>query len=251
MSQELFYYVLLVVWLLLAVAAFIALLLKPAPYGRFAGSARGPKVSPRLAWLLMESPAVILFTLFFLAGENKNAVAVAFLVIWNVHYVYRGFVYPCLKRSNRAVPISVVAAAMCFQAVNTYLQARYLFEISPRYPLSWLLSLRFIGGVALFAVGWAIMVQSDTILRRLRSMGNNEYQIPRGGLFGWVSCPNYFGEILEWSAWALLTWSPAGLVFAIWTAANLVPRAIAHGRWYRREFPDYPAERKAVFPYLL
>ena len=251
MTEESLYYVLLVIWLLLAVAAFFGLLLKPAPYGRFAGSARGLKVSPRLAWLLMESPATICFTLLFLVGEHKNAAAVAFLVIWNIHYVYRGFVYPCLKRSHRAVPISVVVAAMCFQVVNTYLQARYLFYISPAYPLSWLLGLRFIGGAALFAVGWTITVQSDAILRRLRSPADNKYRIPRGGLFRWVSCPHYFGEIIEWSAWALLTWSPAGLVFAIWTAANLVPQAIAHGRWYRHEFPDYPAERKAVFPYLL
>ena len=70
-------------------------------------------------------------------------------------------------------------------------------------------------------------------------------------MFRWVSCPNYFGEIVEWSAWALLTCSLPGLVFAIWTAANLIPRALAYHRWYREEFADYPASRKAVIPGLL
>ena len=48
----------------------------------------------------------------------------------------------------------------------------------------------------------------------------------------------------------MLTWSPAGLVFFLWTAANLVPRARSHHRWYQERFPDYPRERKAVIPWL-
>jgi len=39
-------------------------------------------------------------------------------------------------------------------------------------------------------------------------------------------------------------------VFAIWTMANLVPRALAHHRWYRETFADYPPGRKALIPYL-
>lgn len=251
MNETTFYWALLAAWLACAVAVFVALLLRTAPYGRFARAGWGWRVSPRLAWLLMEGPAAIVFTLFFFLGDNKNAVAIVFLIIWNVHYVYRGYIYPWLKRSSRGVPVSIVAAAVGFQLVNSYLQERYLFTIADEYPSAWLLDPRFIGGAILFAIGWAITVQSDSLLRSLRAGENQDYQIPRGGLFRWVSCPNYFGEIVEWSAWALLTWSLPGLVFAIWTAANLIPRALAYHRWYREEFADYPANRKAVIPGLL
>ena len=47
-----------------------------------------------------------------------------------------------------------------------------------------------------------------------------------------------------------LVWSPAGLLFAVWTAANLVPRARSHHTWYKENFPDYPANRKAIAPFL-
>ena len=251
MREDTFYWILLAVWLVLAIAAFFALLLKPAPYGRFSQTAWGPKLPPRIAWLLMEGPAAVIFSLLFFIGDNKNAVAVAFFVIWNTHYVYRGFVYPCLTRGNRGVPITIVASAVCFQLVNPYLQARWLFTLGPEYPLSWFGNACFIGGVVLFFAGLAITVSSDAILRSLRPAGDSRYHIPRGGLFRWVSCPNYFGEILEWTAWAMLIWSPAGLVFAVWTAANLVPRALAHQRWYRQTFPDYPSNRKAVIPFVL
>jgi hypothetical protein len=35
------------------------------------------------------------------------------------------------------------------------------------------------------------------------------------------------------------------------TAANLVPRALSHHRWYQANFPDYPHERRALLPGLL
>ena len=74
--------------------------------------------------------------------------------------------------------------------------------------------------------------------------------MPAGGAFELVSCPNYTGEILQWFGWALATWSAAGLAFAVFTAANLVPRAHAHHSWYREKFPDYPKSRKRVIPFL-
>lgn len=74
--------------------------------------------------------------------------------------------------------------------------------------------------------------------------------IPSGGLYRFVSCPNYLGEIIEWSGWALATWSLGGLSFAVWTAANLLPRAISHHKWYRSRFPDYPPKRLAILPFI-
>ena len=56
------------------------------------------------------------------------------------------------------------------------------------------------------------------------------------------------GEIIEWSGFALMCWNLPALSFAVWTAANLIPRALSHHAWYRRTFPDYPPGRKAVIP---
>eukprot|EP00741_Cyanophora_paradoxa_P009231 tig00001487_g8941.t1 len=75
------------------------------------------------------------------------------------------------------------------------------------------------------------------------------YLIPRGGAFEYVSCANYFGELLEWTGFAIATWSPAALAFVLLTAANLVPRARAHHAFYRSHFGErYPKNRKAIIP---
>lgn len=76
------------------------------------------------------------------------------------------------------------------------------------------------------------------------------YKIPRGGLFELVSAANYFGEIVEWSGWALASASLPAAAFALFTFANLAPRGWRHHVWYRQRFPRYPRHRRAVIPFL-
>ena len=250
-DEQRFYWWLLAVWVGLGLASLVALVFKTAPYGRFRRSGWGPGLKANLAWMLMESPAAIAFFAFFAAAGRDDVLSIVFFTIWSVHYAYRGFVYPARLRSGGRVPLLVVLSAVGFNVVNAYLQARYLFHFSAPYPTAWLASSRFLAGVTLFGVGFLTAVWTDNALRKLRSRGGEGYTIPHGGLFRWVSCPNYLGEIVEWTGWALLTSSPAGLAFAFWTVANLAPRAVAYHRWYREHFEDYPAERKALIPYLL
>jgi 3-oxo-5-alpha-steroid 4-dehydrogenase 1 len=66
-----------------------------------------------------------------------------------------------------------------------------------------------------------------------------------------MSCPNLMGEVVQWCGFALMCWNWPALSFAVWTAANLIPRALSHHAWYRSHFPDYPAERRAVIPFFL
>ena len=51
-----------------------------------------------------------------------------------------------------------------------------------------------------------------------------------GGMFEYVSCANYLGEIAEWSGFAVACWSLPASAFAFLTTCNLVPRALSHHR---------------------
>ena len=77
------------------------------------------------------------------------------------------------------------------------------------------------------------------------------YHIPKNFLYKYISAPNYFGEIIEWIGWAILTWSISGVVFVFWVIANLFPRAIANHNWYKEKFDDYPKNRKAIIPGII
>jgi 3-oxo-5-alpha-steroid 4-dehydrogenase 1 len=148
------------------------------------------------------------------------------------------------------MPVLIVLWAVIFNVMNAGLNGYTLGTLLP-YPASWLTDPRFLVGFAIFLTGAAINLLSDNRLIALRSGKDTGYTIPRGGLFEAVSAPNLFGEIVQWSGFALMTWNLAGLSFAVWTASNLIPRAISHHKWYRAHFADYPQGRKAVIPFVL
>ncbi len=253
MTEHQIYLIVLYSFLGLALISFISLIFKPAPYGRHARKGWGPLIPDKPAWLIMEAPAPLLFLFYFLTADHEiNAALVIFLVVWQLHYVHRSFIFPFMLRSKEKVSLSIVLLSMIFNAVNTYIQGRWLYSLSPEsyYAASWLLDPRFIIGIIIFLIGFFINKQSDAITRKLWDEKNPGYKIPYGGLYRYVSCPNYLGEIVTWIGWAIMTWSLAGSIFAIWTAANLVPRAIAHHKWYREKFSEYPKERKILVPFL-
>jgi 3-oxo-5-alpha-steroid 4-dehydrogenase 1 len=237
--------------LALAFVTLGLLFLVSAPYGRHLRSGWGPQVPRRLAWVVMESPAVLGFgCLYFLGSKAFELVPLLLLGLWQVHYVHRAFVYPFRGHSPGAPwPLSIVVIAFLFQAFNAYLNARWISQLGS-YATSWVLDPRFVLGVGVFLVGLALNLWSDERLRRLRQPGETDYRIPEGGAFELVSCPNYLGEILEWTGWAIATWSLAGTAFAAYTVANLAPRARSHHRWYGERFEDYPKRRKALVPYV-
>ena len=252
MNGNTLYQALLVGWFALAGATFVLLFFVVAPYGRHARRGWGPEVGDKAGWVLMEAPSPLVFVAWYLVGRPGTVTSLVFLAMWLVHYLYRAFIYPLwVRESERRMPLSVVGMGFVFNLVNASLNGWYLFGLSGGYPLTWLGDPRFLAGLALFVAGLLINRQADGILRDLRaSDGPNEYKVPAGGFYRWISCPNYFGEIVQWTGWAIATWSLPGLSFAVWTVANLAPRAWANHRWYLDHLPGYPADRKALLPRL-
>lgn len=228
-----------------------ALLFVTAPYGRHRRAGWGPEVPNRLAWIVMETPAVLWFLVVYFAGTKALEPApLCMLVLWQLHYVHRTYVYPFrIRTTGKTMPAAVMTMAFAYQLANGYVNARWISELGS-YPPGWLLDPRFVVGSAVFLAGLGLNLAADTALIRLREGAGDGYRIPTGPLFRFVTCPNYLGEILEWAGWALLTWSEAGLAFAVYTAANLAPRAAANHSWYRATFEEYPRERRALIPFV-
>jgi hypothetical protein len=232
----------------LVTAAVVTLV--TAPYGRHARPGWGPTVSSTLGWVLMESPAVVGMALCWALGSH-DLVGTVFVAAWMAHYVHRAFVYPLRRRAGaRAMPIVIALLGAGFNAFNSFVIGRWLFTLGPVRERAWLTAPAFVGGAAVFAAGVALNVHSDEVLLRLRAPGERGYKIPRGGAFRWVTSPNYLGEVMAWAGFAVMTGAPAAWAFAVYTAANLAPRAWAHHGWYRQTFTDYPRERRALIPFV-
>jgi 3-oxo-5-alpha-steroid 4-dehydrogenase 1 len=242
-----------IAWTLLALVLVPTQLRTTAPYGRHTRSGWGPMISNRLGWTIMEVVSLLVFAGLFLLGPvEKSAPMWIFFALWVAHYVNRSLIFPWRTRTaGKSIPIAIVGSAIAFNMVNAGLNGSWFGWFGPAYPTEWLTDPRFIIGLAVFLAGAAINIWADNKLIGLRAGGEQGYSIPQGGLFRWVSCPNHFGEVIQWSGFALMCWNLPALSFAVWTAANLIPRAISHHKWYRNTFPGYPQDRRAVIPALL
>lgn len=246
-----FYKVSIALIFIFAAAVFILLFYISAPYGKFLRKGWGPSLKSKWAWMVMESLSPALMTFFFILSEEKSTASIIFISAWLSHYLYRTFIYPFRQSGkDKPYPLILVIMAMVFNLLNGFANGYGVFHLRVN-DLSWIYSWQFLVGLVIFIAGFTINKISDEKLRSLRQGGTKDYVIPQGWLFRYVSSPHYFGEIVEWLGWAVMTWSLAGLAFFVFTFANLFPRGILSHKWYHSNFPDYPSERKAIIPFLI
>ena len=242
----------IIFWILVALVTFIYLFYVDAPYGRHIRTGWGKNISARVGWVVMESPCVILMIIYaWLVKDQLQIVHTVFLTLWLIHYIHRSFIYPfVIDMTNPKMPISIAASAFFFNIVNVNIQAFGIFYFT-EYAQNWMNSPTFYFGISIFLIGMYINIRSDYLIISLRKDKGPGYHMPNKFMHKYISAPNYFGEIIEWIGWAILTWSISGLVFVIWTIANLFPRALAHHTWYPEKFSDYQNNRKAIIPRII
>lgn len=222
-----------------------------------------PNFTPHLA-SPTRSPASLL-ALFFLA-----------------HYLNRALISPLRTPSRSKSHIIVPLFAVAFNITNGFLVAAYLSSPAARAflagayarPTFWI-------GMAMAVGGLAGNILHDEVLYNIRRSAKakgkgkagdstnanvkEHYAIPHGYLYTYISFPNYFCEWIEWLGFALAAapmWVPAlsgsatgGLtppwIFFASEILLMSPRAFQGHAWYKKKFPEYPKERKAVIPWIL
>ena len=201
----------------------------------------------------MEAPVfIVMFALWYGSERRFELVPLLLFLLFELHYFQRSFIFPLLMKGKSKMPVGIMWMGIVFNILNGYMQGEWIFYLAPQdlYTEAWLRSPQFVVGTLLFFVGMGINWHSDYIIRHLRKPGDTNHYLPKGGMFDYVTSANYFGEIVEWCGFAVLTWSASGAVFAWWTIANLVPRANAIYHKYKAMFGDELGNRKRVFPFI-
>ena len=242
-------------WIMVAIAivVFIALFFVDAGYGKFTSSKWGYSVPNKLGWVLMEAPVAILLLLFWAFSDRKTMLTpLVFLLFLEIHYIHRAFIFPFLLKGKSKMPLGIMFMGFSFNIANASMQGYWIFYYSENYGNEWLQTPAFIIGTCLFFIGLIINIDSDRRIRNLRKNGDSKHYLPHGGMYNYVTSANYFGEFIEWTGFAIATLSPAGLVFAIWTFANLVPRANAIYKKYNQTFAAEMQGKKLkrIFPFV-
>ena len=100
-------------------------------------------------------------------------------------------------------------------------------------------------------MGIVINLWPDSALRDLRKPGETAYRIPEGGLFRWVSCPNYLGEMLIYASFALMVWHWLPVLVLAWVwcglfAVNMMMKEASLSRY--SGWQEYKKNSKWLLP---
>lgn len=252
MSPVLFTYLL---WVMsfLAIVVFICLYFITAGYGQFRTKRWGYSIDNRVAWFLMEAPVFfVMLIIWCRAGFPFHLPELILLGLFLVHYFQRSFVFPSLMKGHSRMPLSIMMIGIIFNVINGIMQGGGLFWFPiPAYTqgASYLLRWNAIVGIIVFLFGMIVNWHSDYVIRHLRQPGETRHYLPQAGFYRYVTSANYFGELVEWIGFAIAAANPAAWVFALWTGANLIPRAHAIHRKYHEEFGDEAVgTRRRIIP---
>lgn len=183
----------------------------------------------------------ILPTSLVLDGDTATIVRVILCGLWVVHFCKRMcevvFVhiystkFPLVDTIGTPIYyylISVFVGIMCSDLANYH---------PPSVPFV------FAGGLV-WLIGESVNGHYHRQLRVLRV--NNIAGPPTGGLFNFVVCPHYFGEVLVWLGFSLASMSWAALVF--WVVSTLTVGMKAHQRraYYRHKYGDDRSIKRLV-----
>ena len=259
-------------FLILDIPIFLSLLFIKAYYGKFFNSNSEdsnciqkllrkifPVIPSRISWIIQECPCVFV-TIFFLIyyHENLNLKNILVIAPFLIHYIHRTFIFPFVIHSSKNNPLEITLMAFTFCFFNALMINRSIFCLIIDY-IEENFWLHYFYGLATFGLGMYINIHSDYSMIKQRNANkdtNNKYIIPRGFMYELISCPNYFGELVEWLGFFVLSNSFSGLVFFVSTFANLFPRAIQYHQWYKNKFKDefhsdkILTQRKAIVPFL-
>ena len=252
MSLEAFN-ILLVVMAVIAAIVFFALYFVEAGYGMLFDKKWGFPIPNKIAWVCMEAPVFFVMLILWAQSERQfETVPLLFFLFFELHYLQRSFIFPLLIKGKSKMPLGIMAMGIVFNLLNGYIQGMWIFFLAPEglYSSEWLTTPQFILGTMAFFCGMAINWQADYIVRHLRKPGDTNHYLPRGGMFEYVTSANYFGELMEWCGFAILTWSASGALFAWWTFANLVPRANTIWHKYKAMFGEEVGSKKRIIPFI-
>ncbi|KAF5279008.1 hypothetical protein FQA39_LY05686 [Lamprigera yunnana] len=175
-------------------------------------------------------------------------------ICWSVHYAKRLLETIFVHRFSHATMPILNLFKNCtyywaFSAYVAYYTNHNLF--TPPHVA------QVIFGLLLFSFSELGNLSIHLLFRNLRPAGISVRQIPKPDgllfnyLFQYVSCPNYTYEIVAWLGFSIMTSCVPALLFTLIGGYQMTVWALSKHRNYKKEFPEYPKNRKAIIPFIL
>ena len=121
----------LIIMVIIAITVLIVLFVVPAGYGQLIREKWGKPINNKVGWFVMEVPVVVLFLIYWLLSPRRFQVTpLIFVMLFNLHYLQRTFIFPLLIRGKDLMPWSIILFGIVFNTTNAYMQGAWIFVLS-------------------------------------------------------------------------------------------------------------------------
>uniref|UniRef100_A0AC34RFS8 Very-long-chain enoyl-CoA reductase n=1 Tax=Panagrolaimus sp. JU765 TaxID=591449 RepID=A0AC34RFS8_9BILA len=225
----------------------------------------GPQIAWKTVFLCEYAGPLLVYPIFYLrpsfiygagAGDKPVHFAVTLaLICHSFHYLKRLYETQFVHRfSNGTMPFFNLFKNCSyywgFAAFMSY------FVNHPLYTSAALGSLQIYLGLAGFFICELGNYSIHILLRDLRPPGTKERKIPYPNsnpltlMYNFTSCPNYTYEVGSWVSFSLMTQCLPALFFTLAGFIQMKIWADGKHRNYKKEFANYPKNRKPIVPFL-
>ncbi|XP_004135372.1 steroid 5-alpha-reductase DET2 [Cucumis sativus] len=217
----------------------------PLRYSKFWTPNSKPHLPSRSAMLLCYLPA---FSLFLVPHHFLLSSRIFLIISLLLFHFFKRisevlFVHKYSNKMALTDAIMTSLSYLLFSGTTIYAQIVALDLAEPEIDLK-------AAGLAMYGIGITGNFYHHVLLSRLRSGGDREYKIPKGGLFKVIVCPHYLFEIVEFLGIAFVSQTLFVVVFVVGSALFLIGRSYATRKWYLSKFEDFPSHIKAILPFV-
>ncbi|KAJ7350968.1 hypothetical protein OS493_037502 [Desmophyllum pertusum] len=221
----------------------------PLSYSKFAPDG---VINARFGWTMCYGiPATVYIVLWYLSGMPQSTFHLVTLITYLGHFVKRVLEALFLHKYSKKISILPATEIAMFYSLGSVVQ-HYWCNLYTQGPLADKLSsnhIAFTVGIMLYITGELINLYHHVILANLRPAGTSSgYVIPQAGLFPYIVCPHYFGELIAWYGMAV-----AGqhlCVYLAWLSMLCYLSGRSHQTqvWYQKKIENFPKDRRNLFP---
>ncbi|OAD69985.1 hypothetical protein PHYBLDRAFT_149151 [Phycomyces blakesleeanus NRRL 1555(-)] len=187
-------------------------------YSKFAVPSKKAKFSSRKGMIVIYSPALIASAIAVIYAylKSMNTYIILSASLSSLHYIKR--VYEALM-VHRYSGSSFVRDVLII-STSYFSFAVFVFYLSSLVPL---------------------------VYERMEAKSTR--QIPNGGLFQYIWCPHYLGEVISLAGVALVSQTFIIVAFQFSSTIYLLVRSYNTRKWYENRFPGAPY-RASVIPFI-
>jgi len=230
------------------ISAYSAQIKAPTGYSKFAaGQKLQVSVSGRFGMMCIYTPA-LLWNAYSISVSVTGGTPLVVSELLTLHFAKRVFETLFVHSYSSKMDLLVASFIGLYYTGISWIMQYFLYlcpEVLLKSPISR-------PGLALFTIGELGNLFHHYLLANLRSSTEDKsrYLTPKGGLFSLVVAPHYLFELIAWLGIALVARHGNAFLVFLSMASYLGGRSVATNRWYTKNIPGYPSDKKNILPFL-